>query len=269
MELSIIITSYKNPELTKVCIDSIIRNCRLADYEIIVADSETEEKTRMMMREDYPNVKFFPFNKNVGFQELVKKGIEASIGEYILILNADIIVKKNSIEKLLDFIKKNPEVGIAGPQLINFNETLQYSCFKFYSPLTILYRRTFLGRMSFAKKHLDSFLMKDFDHKSQKEVDWIMGSALITSRKAVEKVGFMDSRFRMYLEDTDWCRRFWEKGYKVVYFPEPQMYHYHGRGSAGKSVLKSLMFNRLTWVHIESAMKYFIKYYKKPLPQHE
>lgn len=220
------------------------------------------------MREDYPDIKFFPFEKNVGFQELVKKGIEASAGEYILILNSDIVVKRNSIEGLLKFLRDNPDVGIAGPQLINFNETLQYSCFKFYTPLTILYRRTFLGHMGFAKKHLDNFLMKNFDHQNRKEVDWIMGSALITSRRAIEKVGLMDSRFRMYLEDTDWCRRFWENGYKVIYFPEPQMYHYHGRGSAGKNVLASLMFNRLTWVHIQSAIKYFIKYYGKPLPKH-
>jgi GT2 family glycosyltransferase len=268
MELSIIISSYKNPELTKVCIDSIRRNCSLESYEIIVADSETEEKTSMIMREDYPEIIFFPFEKNVGFQELVKKGIGSSKGEYILILNADIIVKKGSIEKLLEFIKNNQNVGIAGPQLINFNGTLQFSCFKFYTPLTILYRRTFLGRLSFAKKHLDNFLMKDFDHKSLKEVDWMMGSALITSRKAIEKVGPMDSRFRMYMEDTDWCRRFWENGYKVVYFPEPQMYHYHGRGSAGRSVIKSLVSNRLTWLHIGSAIKYFIKYYGKPLPPH-
>ena len=269
MELSIIVTSYKNADLTRVCIDSIRKNYQRGDYEIIVADSETEERTSLMMREDYPEIKFFPFKKNVGFQELVRKGIEESLGEYLLILNADIIIKKNSIEQLLAFVRENPEVGIAGPQLINFNETLQFSCFRFYTPLTIIYRRTFLGKLGFAKKHLDRFLMKDFDHKSAKEVDWLMGSALITSKKAVRKVGLMDPRFRMYMEDTDWCRRFWEAGYKAVYFPDAKMYHYHGRGSAGKSVLKSLMFNRLTWIHIGSAIKYFLKYSGKSLSRHQ
>ena len=60
MELSIVITSYKNPELLKVCIDSVRSNLTLTDFEIIVADSETEEKTEMMMREDYSNIKFIP-----------------------------------------------------------------------------------------------------------------------------------------------------------------------------------------------------------------
>ncbi len=268
MKLSVIITSYKNPDLLKVCIDSVKNNYSGTDYEIIVADSGTEEKTELMMREDYPEIKFFPFRKNVGFQHLVKKAYEKSAGDYVLILNGDIIVKKNSIEKLLDHAEKNPQIGVVGPQLLNFNETLQYSCFRFYTPLTIVYRRTFLGKFPFAKRQVAKFLMKDFDHQTEKEVDWLMGSALMASRAAIEKVGLMDDRFRMYMEDTDWCRRFWENGYKVVYFPDSQMYHYHGRGSAGKGVIKLLLSNKLTWIHIESAIKYFIKYARKQLPKH-
>lgn len=266
MKLSIIITSYRNPELLKVCIDSIRKNTALPNYEIIVADSQTEELTELMMREEYPEIKFLPFKENVGFQHLVKAAYEKSQGEYILILNGDILVKRNSVENLFDFLEKNPRVGMAGPQLLNFNETLQYSCFRFYSPITILYRRTFLGKFKFAQKHLDQFLMRDFDHKSNREVDWLMGSALMTRRRAIEKVGLMDPAFKMYMEDTDWCRRFWENNFKVVYFPDAQMYHYHGRGSAGKGVLHLLLSNRLTWIHIASALKYFRKYLGKPSP---
>jgi len=97
MELSIAINSYKNPELLKLCIDSIGKNVNLSDYEIIVADSATEEVTEIMMREDYPEIKFFPFKKNVGFQALVRKGIEESTGKYIFLLNGDILVTKESV----------------------------------------------------------------------------------------------------------------------------------------------------------------------------
>jgi GT2 family glycosyltransferase len=268
MELSIIITSFRNPELLKVCLDSIKKNCSLENYEIIVADSETQEKTEMMMREEYPEIKFFPSRENTGFQFLVKTGYTASSGEYILILNGDIIVKKNSVEKLLTYIKSDTKIGIAGPKLLNFNETLQYSCFRYYTPLTILYRRTFLGKLPQAKKHLGRFLMKEFDHNSPREVDWVMGSAMMTRRQAVDKVGPMDEKFKMYFEDTDWCRRFWENGYKVMYYPESEMYHYHGKGSANKNAIISLFTNRLSWIHITSAVKYFIKYFGKEIPVH-
>lgn len=254
--------------MLKVCIDSIRKNLTIGNCEIIVADSESEEETEMMMREDYPEIAYIPSRENIGFEGTVKNGLEKSRGKYILILNHDIIVKKSSIENLLEFIKNNPETGLCGPKLLNFNETLQPSCFRFYTPLTIIYRRTFLGRFKFAKKHLDKFLMKDFDHKSKREVDWLMGSALMTTGKAVKKVGLMDKRFRLYFEDVDWSRRFWENGYRVVYFPQSEMYHYHGRGSAGRSVFQALVSNRLTWIHIFSAIRYFLKYTGKSLPEH-
>lgn len=267
MDLSIIITSYKNPELLRVCIDSIRRNYGGKDYEIIVADSETGEEIEMMMREDYPEVKFLPSKKNIWFGGCVRTGYIASQGEFILILNDDIIIKKDSIEKLFEYIKKNPAVGIVGPQLLNFSETFQISCFRFVTPLTILYRRTPLGSLGFAKKHLDRYLMKDFDHSETQEVDWILGSAMLVRRSAVSKVGEIDKRFTYYFEDTDWCRRFWENGFKVVYFPDSQMYHYHRRGSAGKGILRLIFFNKLTRLHIQSALKYFWKYWGKPLPR--
>lgn len=222
-----------------------------------------------MMREDYPEVKFFPFEKNVGLQPLLKAGIDYSSGRHVLILNGDMIIKEGSIQKLLEYIKENKDVGMVGPQLLSFNETWQPSCFRFYKPITIVYRRTFLKKFSFAKKHLDWFLMSDYDKKSPKNVDWLMGSAMMISREALEKVGPTDSRFFMYLEDVDWCRRFWENGFRVVYYPAAKMIHYHGKGSGRQGVLRSLLMNRLTWIHISSALKYFKKYYKKPNPREQ
>lgn len=270
MELSIIITTYKNPELLKVCIDSIKKNITLTDYEMIVGDSEAEERTGLIIKEDYPEIKYIPFEKNVGLQALVRATYKETTGDYIIILNGDIIVKKNAIENLLNYAKNHPETGMIGPKLLNFNETLQYSCYRFYRPITILYRRTFLGKMKFAQKHLDHFLMKDYDHKETRAVDWFMGAAYIVSRKAVEKVGLMDQRFKLYFEDIDWCRRFWINNYKVIYLPSSEMYHYHGKGSdSSRGIIKSLVSNKLAWIHIISAIKYFLKYWREPFPKHD
>ncbi len=216
-DVSIVICSYKSPELLRLCIESIQRNVKDITYEIIVADSATEEPTAMMMREDFPEIRFFSFKENVGFQRLVRKGLEASKANHMLILNADILVKPEALEKMLAFMHEHTEIGMLGPQLLNFNETFQESCFRFYKPYTILYRRTFLRKLGFAKRHLEWFSMQDYDHKEPKEVDWLMGSVMLVSREAVEKVGYMDPGFFMYMEDVDWCRRFWEAGYKVVY----------------------------------------------------
>lgn len=268
MELSIIVANYKNPEMLKVCLDSIIKNANGLKYEVIVADSATEEDTEMLMRENFSQLKFFPFKENVGFQAMVKKGIENSVGDNLLILNGDIIVTENSIQKMLDFLKTDPTIGMVGPKLLNFNGTLQYSCFRFYKLWTIVYRRTPLGKLPFAKKHISWFLMEDYDHKQPKEVDWLMGSSLLITRKALREVGLMDPRYFMYMEDVDWCRRFWENGFKVCYYPLVSMHHFHGKGSAKGGMIMSLMFNKMTWIHISSALKYFKKFYGKELPKH-
>jgi GT2 family glycosyltransferase len=268
--LSIIITSYRNPELLKLCINSIKNNiAEDFNYEIIVADSATEESTEMMMREDFPEVTFFGFEKNVGFQVVVNKGIDNSKGDYLLILNGDMLIKKHSVERLLDYLQSNPTVVIVGPKLLSFNGEFQYSCFRFYKPITIIYRRTFFGKLGFAKKHLDKFLMKDYDHQRPIDVDWLMGSALMMRADDLKKVGKLDPAFFMYMEDVDWCRRFWEKGLRVVYFPYAEMLHYHGKGSEKKGFIYSIFFNKLTWIHIASAIKYFKKYLGKPNPRKE
>ncbi len=269
-KLSIVITSYKNTELLRLCLESIQKNIKDLEYEVIVADSSTEEKTYDLFREGFRDVIFIPNLKNKGFGGLVNQGLKKAKGEFLFIINADIIIKDSAVNKLFKFIKDDDTVGIVAPQLINFDNSVQQSCFKFYSPLTVFYRRTFLGRMKFAKKHLERFLMKK-EQKLNKPftADWVMGSAMMTKRSIVDLVGQYDRRYFMYFEDVDWCRRFWEKKYKVVYNPNIKVFHYHGRQSASKNALNSVLFNKYTRAHITSAIKYFAKFMGKKNPHDE
>lgn len=269
-KLSIIITSYRNPELLRLCLESIKKNVKKIKYEIIVADSSTEEQTRDLFREGFSDVTFIPNKKNKGFGGLVNQGFKKAKGEFLFVINADIIVKNNAVNKLLEFIEKDRSVGIVAPKLINFDNSVQQSCFKFYSPATVIYRRTFLGKMKFAKKHLRDFLMKDQQNKGKPfGADWVMGSAIMTRREFVAKVGSYDKRYFMYFEDVDWCRRFWEKGYKVIYNPDVKVFHYHGRASASRNAFNSVLFNEYTRAHIASSVKYFLKFGIKKNPHDE
>lgn len=259
MKLSIIIVNYKTPALLKLCIKSIQKSYTNRPFEIIVVNSATDEESEELIRFDFPGVIFFGFKKNAGYAKAVNAGAKIAKGDFILILNPDIIVTKNSIQNLIEFIRSHPAVGILAPKLINFNGTRQNSCFRFYKPSTILYRRTFLKHFPFARKVLNEFLMKDFDCKTPQNVDWVMGSAMMISRRAWETVGPMDERFFMYFEDVDWCKRFWQAGFRVTYLPSAKMYHYHQRLSATHPGLLGI-FNKATRIHINSAMKYFMKY---------
>lgn len=266
--VTIAINSYKNPELLRLSLEALRKHLQEVSftYEILVVDSATEEVTEMLVREEFPEVRFFPHRENVGFGRLVNHSIEVAQGEYIFFINADIVVQHGSIEQLLAYAEAHPEVGLLGPKQINFNGGAQVSAYRFYRPQTIVYRRTFLGKLPFGKKHLRWFTLGDRDLTQPTPVDWVIGSALFCSKANAEKVGPMDSRFFMYMEDVDWCRRFWENGLQVVYYPESVVYHYHAKGSAKGGFFLSLLMNRLTWYHIGSALKYFFKYRGKKLP---
>lgn len=265
MKLSIIITNYKTPGLLKLCIESIRKSLSDDYYEIIVVDGESEEETQEMILDFLPRVKFISFSKNVGFPRLVNAGLKKldPSSRFVLILNADIINESDSIQKMVDYMEKNSDVGILAPKLLSFNNDIQFSCFRFYTPWTILCRRTALGKTKWGEKILNDFLMKDWDRKTTRDVDWVQGSAIMARREAVGKIGFMDERFFMYFEDVDWCRRFWENGYRVTFYAEAAMYHYHGQASASKKSILSSIYNRYIWVHITSALKYFVKYRNK------
>ena len=91
-------------------------------------------------------------------------------------------------------------------------------------------------------------------------VDWLMGSALLVRRTAYEQVGGLCEDYFMYMEDVDWCRNFWEKGWKIVYYPEVFFYHYHFQASKKRGAIIDLFTNKYTRTHLLSAIKYFRKY---------
>jgi len=261
MELSIIIINYKTPEILELCIRSLKASIKKIGFEIIVVDVESDYKTEYLIKDKFPEVLFIPIAKNVGYSKSVNAGIKkiSPDAKYALVLNADIIAKENAVNKLFGYMENNLGVGVVGPQLLNFNNTFQNSYFKFYTPEVILYRRTFFKNFSHAQKALGDFLMNNSDHNLTQSVDWLMGSALFIRKNMLSKVGPMDERFFMYFEDVDWCRRFWDNGYKVVYYPEAKMMHYHGKQSSDSK--------KYALIHIISAIKYFWKYLGKPIPK--
>ena len=220
----------------------------------------------------FPEAVFLPFKKNIGFSRSINQGIEKAQGKYLLIMNADTrIDAETTIQEMINYLEKNPEIGLLGPKLLNIDGTWQQSFFRFYDPISLLCRRTLLGKLPWFKNFLNHFLMKDILERGVVQnnkpipVDWLMGSVLLTKRDVVNKVGLLDERFFMYFEDVDWCRRFWEASFSVVYFPKVHIYHYHKRASKKAGGILDLFLSKYAQIHILSALKYFAKYkFKTP-----
>lgn len=260
--ISIIILSYRNPALLRLCLKSLSDAVSHPDeYEVIVVDNDTTPETRAVVQEEFADilpVRLVPLRENAGYTRGVNEGMRVARGQYILALNYDIVMVPGTMHALAAYLREHPEVGLIGPRLINFDDTPQDSCFRFYTPLTVVHRR--MASMPWTRKHLRHFAMHDTDISSVCTVDWVSGAAFMTTRQALERVGCMDEQLFHYFSDVDWAWRFWENGYTVVYYPMAGMYHYHGRTSKGRLGILDPLFNRVTRWHIKDALTYFRKH---------
>ena len=159
MTLSIIIVNYKSLPLLKLCLKSIREHISGENltHEIFVVDSEAQPETEPVLLESFPEIKYLPFQKNIGYAAGVNCGIKNSAGQYLLILNPDIVITKDAVSRMIEYLKSHPEIGMIGPRLLGFNGEIQNSRFSFYRPHTIVYRRTFLGLLPSGKKELARF----------------------------------------------------------------------------------------------------------------
>ncbi|MDP3997168.1 MAG: glycosyltransferase family 2 protein [Candidatus Andersenbacteria bacterium] len=264
-KLSIIIVNYNTGALTHSCVESLLADKLPAGTEIIVVDNASSDESVSFLRSDFPEIRVIVNHKNKGLAYGVNRGIAAANGKYYLFLNPDIIALPGGVGTLVDFMDRNQKVGVAGGKLLSPNGKLQYSTFRFYTPRTILSRRTWLGQTKRGQEIEDTFLMKDFDHESVRDVQWLMGSCLMVRAEAVRAVGGMDERFFLYFEDVDWCRRFWETGWRVTYVPQANFSHFHQQSSRQNSLF-GIIINWSTREHIWSAIKYFWKYRGKEIP---
>lgn len=259
MDLSIIILNYKTKGLVKQCIRNVKVSTANLNYEIIVIDNDSNDGIEEMMRENFPDIKFIQTGKNLGFAAGNNVGLKQAQGKYLMVLNPDVTVLNGSVEKMVKFMEERSEVGIVGPKLINPDGSFQISCRTFQTPKLILYRRTPLGMLPFAKRELEQHLMLDFDHQTDREVDWFLGACMLMRKDVLDKVGLFDERFFMYLEDMDLCRRVWMNNHKVYYLAGAEMVHLFERASANDS-WNFLRLNKLTRIHMSSGIKYFAKY---------
>lgn len=263
MELSVIIVNYKSQEKLTACVKSLITQETVGlNYEIILVENNSGEDLSSLLSLS-PRLKLVISPKNLGMGGGNNLGLEAASGEYALILNPDTLIQGAAVETLLNYLKTHPEVGIVGPKLLNPDGSLQYSCARFPRFFTPLLRRTFLGDYFAASR--DRFQMIDFDHETVKEVDWLMGSALMFKRKLTCADGSIwepkfDKLYFMYFEDTDLCRTAWRQGFKVVYHPGAILIHDHARQSAKYPWYLAVFLDPLAWRHIGSWLKYFLKW---------
>lgn len=239
MVLSISIVNWNACEELRLALRSIFEKPPQLPYEVIVFDNASCDGSVEMIQEEFPQVRLLRSHENLGFARAHNRAMQQAQGRYLLVLNPDTQVMGDALQKLLEFADANPQVGIIGPQLLNPDGSLQYSCRHFPDPVAAIFRNTPLGRLFPHNRYTRHYLMTDWDHQTIREVDWVSGAAMLIRRELIEQIGLFDERFFMYCEDMDLCYRAWQAGWKVLYYPEAVIVHTIGR-STDKAVNKMI-----------------------------
>lgn len=220
--LSVIIVSFNTKKLTLDCLKSIEGEASKLSVEVIVVDNNSSDGSRETL-ENFKTDKFkyaTIFNdSNTGYAKANNQGIKTAKGKYILLLNSDTVVHKNSLGKLVEFVKKSPDAGVVGSKLLNIDGSLQNSCFHFPTV------KNAILEYFFGKKLFDKYAPEGEEPNT---VDALVGAAFLITPEALKKVGRLDERYWAYFEDIDYCRQVWKKGLKVYYLPTSVITHHHG-----------------------------------------
>lgn len=217
-------------------------------FEAIYIDNCSSDGSVEWLREKYPQVKIIVNKKVCGFGENNNKGVMASQGDYIGIVNPDIVLKEGSLDRIFELSKEKKNVIIC-PQLLNPDGSVQYSVRKFVT-LKLILRRWLSGENDDSNNSkVRDYLCKDIDFSKTQEIDWAIGAALFMSKETYEVLGGFDERYFLYVEDEDLCLRAWEKGIPVIYYPEAKLIHNHLRGSTHLS--------KKTLYHFKSLFTFF------------
>lgn len=255
MDLSVITVTWNSEDTITDQLRSVISACDGLEYEQIVVDNNSNDKTVEKIKENFGEVKIIENKNNLGFARANNQGYKIAKGKYILFLNPDMKFSGGSIREILDWMNDNEKVVIAGMGLLGSNNEKNEEALprRFPRLRDVLFIFAKLSKLF--PGFLDKYLYRDKNFDGVTEVDTIRGSAMLAKRSFLDDVGHaFDERFFIWFEDVDVCREAYSRGYKVFYYPKVSFIDL-----VGQSFKKRNIFWK-QWNFFSSSFKYFLKW---------
>lgn len=232
MDLSIVIVNWNEKDFLVQCLESLLNQNVKGKFEIIVVDNASTDGSQYIVQERFPSVKLICNDSNLGFAKANNMGIKQSSGNYICLINSDIVTIRDCLKDMMDYMNRHPAVGMLGPRILNPDMTLQPSCMGFPTLWNIFFRALALDSL-FPKSALcGGRLMEYYAHDTIRSAEVLNGCFLMVRRKALAEIGLLDESFFIYGEDVDWCKRFRDSTWEVVFYPNAEAIHYGGASSS-------------------------------------
>lgn len=226
LDVSVVIVTYNSRSVIGACIGSVRQYTTGVSYEVIVVDNASPDGTADLVERAYPWARVIRRSTNGGLSAAINDGVDAASGRYVMQLNPDIRVDSEVLSDLARYLEQHPGTGIVAPKLLNDDGSLQLSCRAFPGYSTALFSRySALTKLLPNNRYSREYLMADYGHTEERDVDWVSGAALMFPQAVFDRLGGWDAGFFMFNEDVDFCKRAHDAGYCVVYDPAVALYH--------------------------------------------
>lgn len=230
-DISVVIVNWNTRDYLLDCISSLKDQTKRAKLEIIVADNGSEDGSQDALKKAYPDVKLLENNENLGFSKANNIGIEASSGRYICLVNTDIIALDHCLDKMLAYADSHENVGMLGLRTVGRDGELRKNCRYFPTLGNAISDYFYLKYLFPGVEALEGRTMRHYRYDENRSVQVMSGCFLMVRREALDEVGLLDERFFFYGEDTDWCKRMYDKGWDRVFFTDATAIHFGGGSS--------------------------------------
>lgn len=257
--ISTIIVNYNAGPLLRKCVDSLLA-CPL-DVEIIVVDNASSDASLDGLQ-DLSRVCVIRNPVNVGFAAACNIGVQASSAPFLLFLNPDCFFQPDAIAPLLAGLQSGDRVGMVGGLLVNEDGTEQGGGRRAVpTPWRSLVRAVGLQRFAnrWPKLFYDFHLHKQPLPDGPIEVEAISGACMLVKREAMVDVGLWDEGYFLHCEDLDWCMRFRQKGWKILFVPDARISHALGACSQSRRVF-------VEWHKHKGMLRFYRKFFRHQYP---
>jgi GT2 family glycosyltransferase len=234
VKLSIVILCWNDKKVINDCLASIFAGTHSTEFEVIVSDNGSTDGSPQFIRDTFPRVQVIENRANLRFSKGNNVGIQATTGEYCLILNPDTIIQDGSLDRLIAFADAHPEAGGFGCRILNPDGTYQRSA----RPFPTIWRCWIsalglagLGRFTEVFT-ADEYLRWKGD--TVRDIDWQSGCCLLVRSKLLKQLEGFDDRFQYYYEDVDLCHRIWDAGYQILFTPGATVTHLGGQSTSNR-----------------------------------
>lgn len=236
---SVIIVNWNSGNYLYNCIQSIKLNEPQDNYDIIIIDNASTDNSLEKISKT-KGIQIIKLKQNEGFAKACNIGSKLSSSEYLLFLNPDTTIFKktisNTVKTLQNLSKK--KIGIAGIQLLNSDNNISKSCWRFPTTLTMICKILNLEKLL---PKYTSGLMIEFDFKNSKIVDQVMGAFFLVSSELFYNLKGFDESFFVYKEEVDFSLRAKKKGYSSIFISKYKAFH-AGGGCSSKNKSKRLFY---------------------------